>query len=46
VQGLLEAMQIYNLEEGTIITINEEQEMLVETRKIRIVSAWKWLLQG
>jgi len=46
VQGLLEAMQIYNLEEGTIITMNQEQEMHIEDKKINVVSAWKWLLHG
>jgi uncharacterized protein len=46
VQGLLEAMQIYNLQEGAIITMNEEQEIHIEDKKINVVSAWKWFLHG
>lgn len=45
-QGLLEVMQLYNLEEGTIITMNEEQEIIVDAKTIKIVSAWKWLLNS
>lgn len=48
IRGLLEAMQIYKLEEGIILTMDEEgkEEINHETEKmkIRIIPTWKWLL--
>lgn len=44
VDGLLEAMQTYELKEGLILTENEEDSYLIEGLKIRIMPIWKWLL--
>lgn len=46
VRGLLDALNSYNLDEGTIITMNEEQEFVEGTKKIKVFPAWKWVLQG
>ncbi len=46
-RGLVEAMQIYQLNEGIILTMDEEGfEEIVENRKmkIKIIPVWKWLL--
>ena len=49
-RGLLEAMQVHQLQEGLILTMDEEgiDEVLEDkqTKKIRIIPIWKWLLQG
>ncbi|MBS0627675.1 MAG: ATP-binding protein, partial [Verrucomicrobia bacterium] len=44
INGLVEAMDVYNLNEGVIITENEEGMIEMDHRKIIITSVWKWLL--
>lgn len=43
-RGLLEAMEKLNLKEGLIITESQEEQRKIDGRKIKIVPAWKWLL--
>lgn len=47
--GLSEAMQRFSLQDGTIITLNEEGEEIVKISeyecKIIVVPIWRWLLQ-
>ena len=45
INGLLEAMNEYNLKEGLILTDEEEQEKIIEGKKIKIIPVWKWLLE-
>lgn len=42
--GLLEAMKKFNLKEGWVITEDQEEERRVVGGKIKIIPAWKWLL--
>ena len=42
--GLVEAMNIYKLQEGTIITENEQDILEMENLRIKIIPIWKWLL--
>lgn len=48
VEGLVEAMEVYELSEGLILTENEQEELLVERNgcrySIHIKPIWKWLL--
>lgn len=44
IAGLLEAMEKFNLKNGLIITESQEEERKIGNKKIRIVPAWKWLL--
>jgi len=44
ITGLLEAMNMFKLDEGLIITSDMEDELLIENKKIKIVPLWKWLL--
>src|SRR3989344_5404460 len=44
VNGILEAMNKFKLEEGTIITLDEEKMIEAEGKKISVIPAWKWLL--
>lgn len=43
-QGLREAMRALNLDEGLILTYDEEKDLTCEGLKIRVMPAWKWLL--
>lgn len=45
VNGLAEAMQKFNLKEGTIITYDNEDEIIKENLKIKVIPAWKWMLE-
>lgn len=49
VLGLMEAMEEYGLEEGLILTMDDEEVLKVEgkdgTKKIMIKPAWKWMLE-
>ncbi|NQZ85190.1 MAG: ATP-binding protein [Nanoarchaeales archaeon] len=44
INGLLEAMKEYNLDEGLILTQDEESEEIIEGKKITIMPVWKWSL--
>jgi len=43
--GLSEAMEKFKLKEGMILTYNQEEEMIFEGRKIKLIPVWKWLLK-
>lgn len=44
ISGLLEALSVYKLKEGLIITFDEEDEENIGDYKIKIVPVWKWLI--
>jgi predicted AAA+ superfamily ATPase len=44
VNGLVEALTFFDLEEGMIITINQEDEIVQNEKKIRLIPAWKWFM--
>jgi len=44
IDGLLEAMEKFNLKEGLIITESQEEEIKIKGKKIKIIPVWKWLL--
>lgn len=43
--GLLEAMDYFNLDESYLITKDEESEVLIEDKKINIIPLYKYLLK-
>ena len=43
-KGLLEALKEIKSKEGLILTSNQEDELLIEDRKIRVKPVWKWML--
>jgi predicted AAA+ superfamily ATPase len=45
IDGLLDAMNAYNLPSGLIITDDTEEEIIYNDKKITIIPAWKWLLK-
>ncbi len=44
--GLIDAIRTYDLEKGTIITYEEEREVERDGFLIKIVPAWKWMLEN
>ena len=42
--GLLEALEAYGLHEGTILTEDEEFELVAEGSRITVQPVWKWIL--
>ena len=43
VAGLLEAMNNLHVEQGVVVTLDHEDLMYVDGRKLRVVPVWKWL---
>jgi predicted AAA+ superfamily ATPase len=43
-EGLLEAMNQLNLGEGTLVTFDQEDEFVLEEKKIHLVPGWKWMM--
>src|SRR3989339_83551 len=43
IDGLLEAMRKFNLKKGTILTYDQQDEFIIENKKIFIIPLWKWL---
>lgn len=46
VEGIVEAMNKFKLEEGLILTYNQEEEISIDKKKIFIRPVWKWLLNN
>ena len=46
VEGLIEVLNEYKLEEGLIITEDQGEEIVADNKKITVVPIWKWLLEN
>jgi len=44
IDGLIEALNIYNLPQGYILTEDDEDELTISNKRIIIYPVWKWLL--
>jgi len=44
IKGLTNALKVYSLNMGLIITADKEEEIETDNKKISVVPAWKWLL--
>jgi predicted AAA+ superfamily ATPase len=42
-QGLLEAMKFFNLSEGSIVTLEQEDEFKKDGTMVRVVKLWDYL---
>ena len=42
--GLVEALTFFDLEEGIIITMHQEDEIVQDEKKIHVIPAWKWFI--
>ncbi len=45
INGLLEAMEKFNLKKGLILTMEEEEEIKIKNKIIKIMPVWKWMLE-
>lgn len=45
IEGMQEAMDAYQLSEGYIITMDEQEELVVDGKAIHVVPAWEWMLK-
>ncbi len=45
ISGLIEALKEYNLREGLILTLDQEEEIIQGDKKIIVKPVWKWLLE-
>lgn len=45
IEGLKYAMNRFNLDEGIIITIDAEETIIEDNKKIHVIPYWKWLLK-
>ncbi|MBN2569274.1 MAG: ATP-binding protein [Deltaproteobacteria bacterium] len=43
-KGLAEAMKALEIDDGLVLTFDEERELIFEGLKIRVMPVWKWLL--
>jgi predicted AAA+ superfamily ATPase len=46
IQGLREAMSVLAIDEGLILTYDEEKELTFEGLKIRVMPVWKWIIRN
>ena len=46
VNGLVEAMKKFNHKEGLILTYDNEDEIIKDDLKIKVIPVWKWLLNN
>ncbi len=44
INGLLEALECYSLEKGSIITSDTEEYMTISNKSVYMIPVWKWLL--
>lgn len=45
IDGLLEALEQFKLDEGIIITYDQEDSFIEKGKKIKLIPAWKWMSQ-
>ena len=46
IDGLLEALTMYKLNEGLLLTSDQEEEIIEHKKKIIIKPVWKWILES
>jgi|SRR3989344_4733932 len=44
INGVMEAMDKFNLKDGLILTYNQEDEFKIKDKKIKVLPAWRWLV--
>lgn len=42
IDGLVEAMKKFNLPEGTILTLDQQDELIISDKTIKICPVWRW----
>ena len=42
VEGLMEALEAFDLSEGLILTFNQQDTLKIDGKTIKIIPAWRW----
>ncbi|MEK6893244.1 MAG: ATP-binding protein [Nanoarchaeota archaeon] len=42
--GLLSALEKFDIKEGTIITLDQQEEIKINNKTLKVIPAWKWML--
>ncbi len=45
VEGLVAALTKFNLKEGFILTYDQEEEIVIEGKKVKVRPVWKWMIE-
>ena len=45
INGMIEALEKFDLKEGIILTYKQEDEFKVKNKRIKVLPVWKWLLE-
>lgn len=45
IDGLTEAMRFFGKESGTVITLNQKDELRIDGKMIRLIPVWEWIEQ-
>ena len=45
INGLLESLKKFDLNEGEILTHNQKEEFVIDGKKIRVKPMWEWLME-
>ena len=45
-EGLMEALELYDLDQGLILTQDQEGSMEMEGKDILVKPVWQWLLEN
>jgi hypothetical protein len=46
INGLMDAMQEYNLKEGLLLTMQQSDRFDLDGKRINVLPVWEWLLKG
>ena len=46
INGLIEAMDKFRLKKGIILTYEQEEEIRIKNKNIKVIPVWKWLLEN
>ena len=45
INGLLEALEKFNLKEGILLTYKQDDEFRIKDKIIKVLPVWRWLLE-
>jgi len=45
IEGLIEALEKFELKKGVIITLDQQEEIKLNDKTLKVIPAWKWLLE-
>ena len=44
-RGLRSAMAVFGLSSGEVVTLDQDETIAVDAGEVRVVPAWRWMLQ-